>query len=119
MKKITARRMGCIFILFLLTMQAESVNASFDQDPIKETQSKTVPVTEELLTREGEAGPASPSFKMKDTDRFLVKKPYEEVDQASVDKASEEEESSLDWWEEWFSWEGGGSDDFAEPVGKK
>jgi len=99
-------------------MPAECVHASFEKDPIKETQSKTVPVTEELLTREGDVGPASPSFKMKDTERFLVKKPYGEVDQGVVAESSEDEYST-DWWEDWFSWEGGVSGDFSEPVDKK
>ena len=52
-----------------------------DKDPIKDTQTRAVPVTQELLTREGEPGPASPTYKMQgETSKFLVKKPYDQVE---------------------------------------
>ncbi|MBI4372424.1 MAG: hypothetical protein HY585_01700 [Candidatus Omnitrophica bacterium] len=77
--------------------------ASVEKDPIKETQSHTVPVTQELLTREGEPAPASPTFKMSDTSGFLVKEPYEEADMYQTDL--DDEEFSSDEWDNWFSWE--------------
>ena len=87
---------------FLLWMTAFMTNsfASYEKDPIKATQTKEVPVTKELLNREGEQGPASPSFKMESADRFLVKKPYEKVE---TGESGELEEETSHWWQDWFS----------------
>ncbi|MBI1977910.1 MAG: hypothetical protein HYS55_04075 [Candidatus Omnitrophica bacterium] len=93
--------------------------ASFDRDPIEETQTKVVPVTQELLTREGEPGPASPTYKVSDTARFLVKKPYEEVEKSILDDLSGEEEGVVSE-EDWFSWdEEEGSPILSEPIENK
>ena len=56
-----------ILCFFWVLWFVQFASASFEEDPVKDTQSKIVPVTQELLTREGEPGPASPSFKMSDT----------------------------------------------------
>ncbi|MBI4395200.1 MAG: hypothetical protein HY583_03275 [Candidatus Omnitrophica bacterium] len=80
--------------------------AAYEKDPIKNTQSNVVPVTQELLTREGEPAPASPTFKMSDTSRFLVKEPYEVAEEAQ-ELHHWDEESALSDWDSWFSWEEG------------
>jgi len=92
-----------------------------EKDPIGNTQSGVVPVTEELLTREGEPGPASPSFKMADTFRFLVKKPYEEVEKYMLGEMIKPEEERLDSsWDDWFlGEEKGGNTSVSEPIDKK
>ena len=110
----------CFFLCFSLYVSdiAHSGSASLEKDPIKATQTDPVPVTKELLTREGEPGPASPSFKASDTSSFLVKKPYQMPKESEVDELSEE--SSSIWEDDWFF---GEEDDersvVSEPSGKK
>ena len=78
-------------------------SAAYDKDPIKTTQTQTVQVTEELLKREGEPGPASPTIRLSDTSKFLTQKPYEKIAE-EADKDQLKEESSP-WWKNWFSWD--------------
>lgn len=94
----------CFSFLFLCSWGISYVClAANDKDPIEATQSGVVPVTKELLTREGEPGPASPSFKMTDTSGFLVKKPYQETEKVDVGKGDESrEESAGSTWDDWF-----------------
>jgi hypothetical protein len=75
--------------------------AGFDKDPLKDTQSDAVPVTEELLKREGQAGPASPTYPMVDTSGFLVKMPYGKAEEYET---NDEKESSDHFWNRWFFW---------------
>jgi len=80
-----------------------------EKEPIKETQTTPVPVTDELLNREGEPGPASPSFKFKDSADFFFPDPYltdEELEE--VDGQRLEEAEGLD--EDWLFWEQEGED---------
>ena len=90
-------------VIFCIFLRTGIVSAALKEDPIKSTQSDTVPVTEELITREGEPGPASPTIKMNDTSKFLVKKPYQKADQE--EDIEKPEETSTPWWEDWFTWE--------------
>ncbi len=90
------------FLIFCSCLVIGSAWAGFDKDPLKETQSDAVPVTEELLTREGQAGPASPTYPMADTSGFLVQMPYEKADEYRA--GEEEEESSDHFWNRWFFW---------------
>ena len=107
------------FLLFYLVCPVQLGLAGYEKDPVKTTQSNTVAVTEELLTREGELQPASPTFKMPDTARFLVKKPYQKMETKQVNQPSEES-SSNNWEDEWFSWKGNGQDiSKSEAVDKK
>ena len=93
--------------------------ASFDdKDPISATQSNAVPVTDELLNRDGEPGPASPTFKMSDTSSFLVKKPYQLVDKYDLSQPIEESASTL--WDDWFFLEEKSQGEpSAEPIDKE
>lgn len=113
-------KVGLWSVFFLCFIRPTPVaRASYEEDPVKTTQSNTVPVTDELLTREGEPGPASPTFKMSDTSGFLVKKPYEEAEDNMLDDKFEEGSSSA-WWDDWFFWEGDDeSNPTSEPVDKK
>ena len=79
---------------------AVAAGIEHEKEPIRSTQSDAVPVTEELLKREGDLGPASPTFKMSDTSKFMVKRPYEKGEEGG-EKA--EEEKGKSWWENWFS----------------
>lgn len=99
--------MKIVILLFLLILQTAILFAAYEKDPIKATQTNPVPVTEELLTRESEPGPASPTFKMKDTSGFMARKPYEEEREAwlaeeMVESLPEDEFSDEDW-DQWFS----------------
>ena len=89
------------FSIFCWGLIVANAFAGFDKDPLKETQSAAVPVTEELLTREGQAGPASPTYPMADTSGFLVQMPYEKAEEYRAD--GEKEESSH-FWDRWFFW---------------
>ena len=93
--------------------------ASFEEDPIRKTQTKVVPVTEELLKREGEPGPASPSFKMADTSGFLVKEPYDQVEEEKRESELKEDDSSI-LEDDWFSWKEEADSSFSsEPIENK
>ncbi len=94
---ITAGIFACVVCAFPC-----SGGASFERNPVKETQSNVVPVTEEMLNREGQLGPASPTFKIQDTAKFMVKKPINESAEPD-DKIGKEEEKGS-WWDQWFSW---------------
>lgn len=89
-------------VFILLSFGAGVECAAYDKDPIKSTQTEPVAVTEELLKREGEPGPASPTIAIEDTAEFLAKKPYESI----IEEADEYqlEETDSPWWEDWFSW---------------
>ncbi len=77
---------------------------AFQRDYVKETQTDPVAVTEELLTRESESGPASPSFKMKDTSTFMGEKPYgNQKKEEFLDETSDSEtDFSTENWDDWF-----------------
>ena len=93
-----------VFSLLLLLGSLGGVgSASFEEDPIKKTQSAVVPVTSELLSREGEPGPASPTFKMSDTSGFFVKKPYQRAEKLRDHAAKTA--SGRDAFEGSFSWQ--------------
>lgn len=96
---------ACLFLglfAFLPFLCAASIG---EKEPIKETQTTPVPVTDELLNREGgQPGPASPSFKLKDSADFFSHEPYgldEELDE--IQEAQEEEPDPLE--EDWLFWE--------------
>jgi hypothetical protein len=91
-----------VFSIFCWGSVAINAFAGFEKDPLKETQSDTVPVTEELLTREGQAGPASPTYPMADTSGFLVQMPYEKAEEYRA--GEEEKEFSRHFWDRWFFW---------------
>ncbi len=93
----------CLFFLCFACL-AKLSTAAYEEDPLKATQTNAVPVTEELLTREGQPGPASPTFKMSDTARFLVKKPYQTAEKGK-DVDQPRDESSSDLWDNWLFWE--------------
>jgi hypothetical protein len=113
---ITKENFFLACLLFSVSASTWDAFASFEKDPLKETQSETVPVTEELLTREGEPGPASPTYPMADTSRFLVKTPYENVDKY---EGYEEEEDTEHFWNRWFFWKKKPSGKASEPLENK
>ena len=80
--------------LFMLTLFF-SVNgwaSRFDKDPITETQSGVVAVTEENIKDEGRPGAPAPTFKIVgNTDKFLTKDPLEEI-------VKEKENKEFGWW---------------------
>jgi hypothetical protein len=92
-----------IFLVFLVYFLHFNnfAHADFKEDPIKSTQTKPVPVTEEFLKREGQDGPASPTFKISDIGKFMAKKPYEKAEEETT---GEKEEKASSWWDDWFSW---------------
>ena len=107
-----------LLLIFCFTGFSRLAMSSFDEDPVKATQSKVVAVTEELLTREGEPGPASPTYKMWDTSLFLVKKPYEEAEKKEMIQRMKE--ATPDLWNDWFFWEvESENDSILEPVEEK
>ena len=111
-RKLTVFLLICCFYLMV-----GNAWAGFDKDPLKETQTDAVPVTEELLTKEGQSGPASPTYPMADTSRFLVKSPYGKAEEYRTD---EEEESSGHFWNRWFFWKKGEKrEETPEPVENK
>ena len=106
-------------LFFWLTWGVFSFASIGDRDPIGDTQTKPVPVTQELLTREGEPGPASPTFKMQDTAKFLVKKPYDQAVKEYLDRLPKDEQDSA-LLDEWFSWdEKEAVPSETEPIDKK
>lgn len=99
------------FILFVcLALKASFGYGSFDRDPVKDTQTNPVAVTQELLTRDSETGPASPTFKMSDTSGFLVMKPYDLIPNQNFLEENSIEESGFDgdYWNDWFETETSG-----------
>ena len=99
--------MKIFILLFLFIFHTAVLFAAYEKDPIKATQTNPVPVTEELLSRESDVGPASPTFKMKDTSGFMARKLYEEesetwLEDESVETGLEEELSDEDW-DHWFA----------------
>jgi len=99
---------AAVFCFILgLTSGAGVSYAAYEKDPIKATQSKTVAVTEELLQREGDVGPATPTIKHKDTSEFLLKQPYEQAVNEVKEGLGEGKEP---WWESWFFWLDDGSE---------
>ncbi len=95
-----------VLILFVcLIMQTSLAYGEFKRDPVKETQTDPVAVTQELLNRESESGPASPSFKMSDTTSgFFAKKPYDHILKQELFGDDSDQETGLlnDDWEDWF-----------------
>ncbi len=123
--KMTGKRfwkmMSLCFLFWCLSGSFHFCVAVGEKDPIKDTQSGVVPVTDELLTREGEPGPASPSFKATDTSIFLVKKPYEGIEKHILDGMLKQEEKHLDnSWDDWFlGTEESENTSASEPIDKK
>lgn len=114
---------GLFFVIFILSHRLCVAGVTNEKDHIGATQTEGVPVTTELLNREGEPGPASPSFKMSDTSKFLVKKPYQEAEKLRMDPLAQSGEESLtDSSDEWFlGEEGDGSESVStsELIDKK
>lgn len=97
-------RIAGFLLVYFLTVPFVLGGIELEKDPVKRTQTDPVPVTEELLKRESETGPASPSFKMKDTSTFMVEKPYEDQEQEELlDKTSDSEtDFSAENWDDWW-----------------
>jgi len=74
--------------VFVVLMVISSVVWAYgSRDPILETQSKAVPVTEETLKDDAKPGAPAPTFKLvHDTGVFFVKPPVELLDKESVKK---------------------------------
>ncbi len=89
-----------IFLFFCFVSIPIVYGTVGDRTPIKDTQTDPVPVTPELLNRESESGPASPTFKMPDTSIFFSGKPYDYLDK---DLSDSKIDSSIDVSEDWFS----------------
>ena len=85
---------------FIFTLSGK-VSAVYEEDPVKATKSGTVAVTKELLAQDGQTGPASPTRKVYDTAKFLVKKPYQGVHDETEDDSAK---ASKPWWKRWFFW---------------
>jgi hypothetical protein len=81
-----------IYLLAVLISISENAGAgSFDKDPIVETQTKTVPVTEETLRNEPKAGAPAPTFRLiTDTGQFFVADPLFEI--------SAKKKRKWKWW---------------------
>ena len=92
------KRVAPIFLL-LFIVGPHLIEAVYDDDPIKTTRASTVPVTEELVTKEGETAPASPTIRLYDTGLFFVKRPYDKVREEA-----EKIEDEKPWWQSWFFW---------------
>ena len=90
------------FFLFLYVFLPSSSFSSFDRDPVKDTQTQPVPVTQELLARDSESGPASPTFKMNDTEVFMAKKPYHLLQEEDQEEEWNEEDVTEQTWNQWF-----------------
>jgi len=86
--------------LIAFIMVGSTAYAVYEKEPIKRTKSDAVAVTKELLEREGDVGPATPTIKMADTSVFLTEKPHHAPTDDDEDQVSEEEP----WWERWFFW---------------
>ena len=106
---------GVVICLSLICLISSNYGfASVKEDPIKATQTDVVPITDELLTREGETGPASPTLRMEDTSKFLTKKPYQKAEEQT--DTDELKNTSSKAWDDWFSWEEG--DETASDSGR-
>ena len=112
-------KIGVLFVFLGWLLIISNVGkCGYDEDPIVSTQTKTVPVTEELLKREGEPGPASPTYKMSDTSGFLVKKPYQAAE--NIDLVKSLSEASEEGWEDWLFWgEDEGEGEVSEVIDEK
>ena len=100
---------GKILLILVLCFFSCSVSyGAFQRDPIKETQTDPIAVTQEFLTRESESGPASPSFKMNDTAIFFMKKPYDYIQNEELFEQDADQEAGFvsDEWDDWFDIEG-------------
>lgn len=121
-KRILANFMGLFLVCMTMFSKPSIAGIEQEKDHISSTQSGVVLVTSELLNREGEPGPASPSFKMPDTAKFLVKKPYEEAEIFNTDQTDNPEEENLltDLPGEWFLEGENNKDAFtSEPIDRK
>jgi hypothetical protein len=83
---------------FFIALLGPLAQAAYEKEPIKGTKSDTVAVTEELLKKEGQSGPASP------TGQFLDQQPYKEP---GSDKPGRARKAYVPWWKRWFYWLGG------------
>lgn len=82
---ITKSAKNIILALFLVVVICELAWAYGSRDPILETQSKTVAVTEETLKDEPRSGAPAPTFKLvHDTGVFFVKTPVEFYQDESI-----------------------------------
>jgi len=86
-------RGATIFLFELVLCSGLALASQLDPNPIRDTQSKVVAVTEENIKDEGKAGAPAPTFRLvHDSGKFLVKDPLEEV--------MEEKEKALPAWQE-------------------
>lgn len=96
---------ACLFLGlfgFLSLLHAASIG---EKDPVRETQTTPVPVTEELLNREGgDPGPASPSFKLKDSTDFFSRE-HDGLEEELAEITGEESEEPEEFGEDWLFWE--------------
>jgi hypothetical protein len=90
-------------ILVAVLMTQTDVSFAYDKDPVKSTQSDTVAVTDELLDREGQLGPASPTIKIPLITHFFSKTPFLNAEEEDESAAGE---GDAPWWESWFQWMG-------------
>ena len=120
-KQILVGLIGLFFVYMTVSSKFSIAGIEQEKDHISSTQSGVVLVTSELLNREGEPGPASPSFRMPDTSKFLVKKPYEGAEKLSMHELAQLEEESLNTSsDEWFLGEEDGENgSISEPIDKK
>ena len=82
---------AALLILMCPVLERMVFSAQMDRDPILETQSKAVPVTEETLKEGARSGAPSPTFKLiNDTGEFYVQNPMEQV--------GKEKKKKRGWW---------------------
>jgi hypothetical protein len=90
-----------ILLVLLFNLVPCTGIAAYEKEPIKKTQSDTVAVTQELLEREGQLGPSTPTMRMEHTEPFLTKVPLNDADEGALEEADKE---GAPWWERWFFW---------------
>ncbi len=100
------RRLACFLLIYFLLNPRIEAGRELEREPIKNTQTDPVLVTEELLKRESESGPASPSFKIGDTTTgFFARKPFdkqalEDLLEINLDQKDESlNEDVSDWFD--------------------
>ncbi|PIQ87484.1 MAG: hypothetical protein COV74_00505 [Candidatus Omnitrophica bacterium CG11_big_fil_rev_8_21_14_0_20_45_26] len=105
-KAVTAiiKPAGLQFVLFFcisIILAGPAEASLFNDDPVKDTQTTPVAVTEETLQYEGQSGAPAPSFKMlKDTGKFFVEEPMED---SETEKTVESNDQQQPWVWPWLS----------------
>ena len=96
----------CFLVLLVYLFACPQIEAGreLEKDPIKNTQTDPVLVTEDLLKKDSDRGPASPSFKIGDTSGFFSKKPYvkESIDELLEINLNDKDESLSQDLDDWF-----------------